>query len=67
VIILLRSLIQQSGLLYREIKTLNPAAPVTQVVGTWRHSAEMPYVLPKALALFGLMPPFHAHAPGLGS
>jgi hypothetical protein len=56
---------QQSGLLYREIKSLNPAAPVTQVVGTWRHSAEMPSVLPRALARFGLMPPFRTHAPGL--
>ena len=56
---------QESGLLYREIKKLNPHAPVMQFVGTWQHSAEMPYVMPKALALFGLMPPYRAHAPGL--
>jgi pimeloyl-ACP methyl ester carboxylesterase len=56
---------QESGLLYREIKKLNRAAPVLQFVGTWQHGAEMRHVLPRALALFGLMPPFHAHAPGL--
>lgn len=56
---------QQSGLLYREIKRLNPHAPVVQFVGAWQHSAEMPFVMPKALALFGLMPPFRGHAPGL--
>lgn len=31
----------ESGRLYRTIKRLNPAAPVTQYVGTWAHSAEM--------------------------
>jgi pimeloyl-ACP methyl ester carboxylesterase len=31
----------ESGLLYQTIKRLNPSAPVTQVVGTWNHSAEM--------------------------
>ena len=55
---------QESGLLYREIVSLNPAAPVRQFVGRWQHSKEMPYVLPKALQLFGLMPPFQARAPG---
>jgi pimeloyl-ACP methyl ester carboxylesterase len=57
--------VRESGLLYRTIRKLNPAAPVLQFVGTWQHSAEMRRVLPKALALFGLMPPFHTHAPGL--
>ncbi len=31
----------QSGLLYRAIKRLNPDAPVLQFVGRWRHTAEM--------------------------
>jgi pimeloyl-ACP methyl ester carboxylesterase len=48
----------QSGLLYREIERLNPDAPVTQVVGTWRHTAEMHWNrrLPYALAQLGLLP-----------
>jgi pimeloyl-ACP methyl ester carboxylesterase len=47
----------QSGLLYRAITRLNPNAPVTQVVGTWRHSAEMHPSgrLPLALAKLGLL------------
>jgi pimeloyl-ACP methyl ester carboxylesterase len=47
----------QSGLLYRAIKRLNPRAPVTQVVGTWRHTAEMRAIrrLPLALARMGLL------------
>lgn len=59
---------QQSGLLYRRIKRLNPLAPVTQVVGTWAHAAEFHWYahgLPKALQLFGLLPPFTKHAPSL--
>jgi poly(3-hydroxybutyrate) depolymerase len=49
----------ESGLLYREIKRLNPAAPVTQFVGAWAHTSEMQAhgYLPFALARFGLMPP----------
>jgi len=48
----------QSGLLYREIRRLNPDAPVAQVVGTWRHTAEMHWNrrLPQALAALGLLP-----------
>jgi pimeloyl-ACP methyl ester carboxylesterase len=48
----------QSGLLYREILRLNPDAPVTQVVGTWRHTAEMHWNrrLPFALRKLGLLP-----------
>lgn len=57
----------QSGLLYRAIKRLNRRAPVKEFVGDWRHSAEFKSTrrLPYALALFGLMPPFRGHAPGL--
>jgi poly(3-hydroxybutyrate) depolymerase len=48
----------QSGLLYREILRLNPDAPVTQIVGTWRHTAEMHWNrrLPFALRGLGLLP-----------
>jgi poly(3-hydroxybutyrate) depolymerase len=59
----------ESGVLYRDIKRLNPAAPVRQFVGRWRHTAEMRAWarLPFALRLFGLMPPAHRHAGGLRS
>jgi prolyl oligopeptidase family protein len=58
---------RQSGLLYRVIERLNPRAPVKEFVGYWRHSAEFKATrrLPYALALFGLMPPYRHHAPGL--
>jgi poly(3-hydroxybutyrate) depolymerase len=57
----------ESGALYRDIKRLNPAAPVAEFVGTWEHTAEMrPWArLPFALRLFGLLPPTRAHAGGL--
>jgi pimeloyl-ACP methyl ester carboxylesterase len=60
---------QESGLLYRDIKLLNPAAPVMEYVGTWAHTAEMRAGgrLPFALAQFGLLPPARGHAPGLGT
>lgn len=47
---------RQSGLLYREIERIDPTAPVTQVVGWWRHSYEMRWTarLPEALARIGL-------------
>jgi pimeloyl-ACP methyl ester carboxylesterase len=47
----------QSGLLYRAIKRLNPHAPVTQFVGRWHHTAEMHPLrrLPAALAQIGLL------------
>jgi pimeloyl-ACP methyl ester carboxylesterase len=47
----------ESGLLYRAIKRLNPRAPVVQVVGTWRHTAEMHPTgrMPLALAWLGLL------------
>ena len=49
----------ESGLLYRDVKRLNPAAPVTQFVGAWAHTTEMAAhgYLPYALSRFGLMPP----------
>jgi len=48
---------QQSGALYRAIVTLNPEAPVDEVVGQWRHCAEMHWNrrLPEALRRFGLL------------
>ena len=47
----------QSGLLFRAIRRLNPDAPVVQVVGRWRHTAEMRpgRRLPLALARLGLL------------
>jgi pimeloyl-ACP methyl ester carboxylesterase len=47
----------QSGLLYRAIRRLNPNAPVTEVVGTWHHTAEMRTIrrMPLALARMGLL------------
>lgn len=47
----------QSGLLYRAIRRLNPHAPVLQFVGRWRHTAEMRATrgLPLALAKLGLL------------
>jgi pimeloyl-ACP methyl ester carboxylesterase len=49
----------ESGLLYRLIKRINPGAPVTQFVGIWAHTTEMKShgYLPYALSRFGLMPP----------
>ena len=49
----------ESGLLYRMIKRLDPSAPVTQFVGNWAHTTEMKWYgyLPYALSRFGLMPP----------
>jgi poly(3-hydroxybutyrate) depolymerase len=47
----------QSGRLYREIRRLNPHAPVVQIVGHWRHTAEMRWdrALPAALRGLGLL------------
>lgn len=49
---------RQSRRLFREIKRLNPNAPVSAYVGFWIHSAEMHAKsrLPLALASFGLLP-----------
>jgi poly(3-hydroxybutyrate) depolymerase len=54
---------QESGRLYRAIKRLNPAAPVREYVGTWRHTGEMRATtrLPIALGIFHLLPPWAAH------
>jgi hypothetical protein len=56
----------QTGLLYRQIKRLNPDAPVTQFVGSWAHTREMRASarLPIALGLFGLVPAADAHYRG---
>jgi poly(3-hydroxybutyrate) depolymerase len=53
---------RESGRLYRDIKRLNPAAPVTEYVGTWAHTAEMSAStrLPIALGFFHLLPPLDA-------
>jgi poly(3-hydroxybutyrate) depolymerase len=53
----------ESGLLFREIKRLNPDANVVQMIGEWAHTAEMRAStrLPIALGLFGLLPPASAH------
>jgi pimeloyl-ACP methyl ester carboxylesterase len=55
---------RESGQLYRDIKRIDPHAPVLQVVGYWRHSAEFKASrrLPLALALFGLLPPYRTRA-----
>jgi poly(3-hydroxybutyrate) depolymerase len=57
----------ESGALFRDVMRLNPAAPVAEFVGTWKHTAEMRAKtrLPFALRLFGLMPPASHHAGGL--
>jgi len=50
---------QESGRLYRDVKRLNPDAPVSQFVGTWAHTTEMAAhgYLPYAVSRFGLLPP----------
>lgn len=58
----------ESGLLYRTIKRLNPSAPVAEFVGRWAHTTEMKAHgdLPYALSRFGLLPP-RAEPPPLPS
>ncbi len=48
----------QAGRFYQEIKLINPRAPVTPYVGTWRHTEEVSAFaqLPAALARIGLLP-----------
>jgi pimeloyl-ACP methyl ester carboxylesterase len=48
----------QSDALFREVRKLNPCAPVTAYSGRWQHSTEMraTALLPIALAGFGLLP-----------
>lgn len=49
----------ESGLLYRMVRRLNPGAPVSEFVGRWAHTTEMKSggYLPYSLSLFGLLPP----------
>src|SRR6478672_5067269 len=49
----------ESGLLYRDVKRLNPVAPVSEFVGKWAHTTEMAAhgYLPYALSRFGLLAP----------
>lgn len=55
---IVRDQARESGLLYRRVVALNPAAPVVEVIGTWAHSAEFRPTRRIALALsaFGLLP-----------
>jgi poly(3-hydroxybutyrate) depolymerase len=55
----------ESGLLYRLLKRLNPDARVSEFVGDWAHTTEMKAhaYLPYALSRFGLMPPRSGPAP----
>jgi pimeloyl-ACP methyl ester carboxylesterase len=55
----------ESGLLYRAVRRLNPAAPVSQFVGAWAHTTEMAAhgYLPYALSRFGLLRPRPAPFP----
>jgi hypothetical protein len=55
----------ESGRLYRDVKDLNPDAPVSQFVGTWAHTTEMAAhgYLPYALSRFGLLQPRAAPFP----
>jgi pimeloyl-ACP methyl ester carboxylesterase len=48
----------EAGALFRDIKGLNPRAPVEQCRGEWRHTVEMDWNrrLPAALRHFGLAP-----------
>ena len=49
----------ESGLLYRLLRRLNPNAAVSEFIGDWAHATEMKAhgYLPYALSRFGLMPP----------
>jgi len=58
----------ESGLLYRDVRRLNPVAPISEFVGAWSHTTEMAShgYLPYALSRFGLLPPrgaptLHSH------
>jgi pimeloyl-ACP methyl ester carboxylesterase len=55
----------QSEALYREVRRLNPCAPVSAYSGRWKHSTEMraSSLLPIALAGFGLLPHPHRALP----
>jgi pimeloyl-ACP methyl ester carboxylesterase len=53
---IIRDQAQGAGRLFREIKELNPLAPVEQCKGMWDHTVEMEWNrrLPHALGFFGL-------------
>ena len=51
----------ESGRLYAEILRANPAAPVTETVGTWAHSCELARALPLVLTTWGI-PLTQSHA-----
>jgi pimeloyl-ACP methyl ester carboxylesterase len=55
---IVRNQVDESGLLYRSIRRLDPSAPVVQVVGTWTHSVEFSATRRLAIALsaFSLLP-----------
>jgi pimeloyl-ACP methyl ester carboxylesterase len=55
----------ESGLLYRDVRRLNPVASISEFVGTWAHTTEMAAhgYLPYALSRFGLLPPRPAPFP----
>jgi dipeptidyl aminopeptidase/acylaminoacyl peptidase len=46
----------QSGALYQRIKMLNPAAPVTKIVGSWPHDQPVFPMMKRVLQEFGLVP-----------
>jgi len=58
----------ESGLLYRDIRRLNPEAPVKEYIGNWAHTTEMKRhgYLPFALAQFGLVPQTRQRPPSGG-
>jgi len=49
---------RHSGRLYRDVRRLNPGAPVEEVVGDWEHGESMRWNrrLPEALGFLGLRP-----------
>jgi len=58
----------QSGRLFRDVRRLNPLAPVSAFAGFWIHSYEMQSTtrLPLALATFDLIPPDpYVHSGGI--
>jgi dipeptidyl aminopeptidase/acylaminoacyl peptidase len=46
----------QSGVLYRTIKTLNPGAPVTKIIGDWPHDQPVYPMMERVLRELGLLP-----------
>jgi hypothetical protein len=54
---------RQAGRFYREIRRIDPEAPVQAFVGAWPHAGEFSafYRLPYALARIGLLPAYWLH------